>query len=285
MRWPPYEHIFFDCDSTLTTVEGIDILAQSAGKGWRVEVLTNAAMDGQLDLEDIYAKRLQAIKPTRSQIRDIRRAYKRSVVGDAQALLAALQDLGHQIYIISGGLLEPVSEFGVYLGVPKENIRAVGVTYNELSGHWWEGEDEQYLDYEEGALTISDGKAEIVQEFLVGKSGRSLLIGDGHSDLLAGGSVDLFVGYCGVIARERVQAEAPVYLSSESVAPLLPLAAGPAVLPQMDQTMFAGLSEKARELIKQKAVIFNDEKLEEKFNSAFKVAVHKEENYGLSKRL
>ena len=23
MRWPPYKHVFFDCDSTLTTVEGI----------------------------------------------------------------------------------------------------------------------------------------------------------------------------------------------------------------------------------------------------------------------
>ncbi len=39
MRWPPYEHVFFDCDSTLTTVEGIDILAASSGKQWRVEVL------------------------------------------------------------------------------------------------------------------------------------------------------------------------------------------------------------------------------------------------------
>ncbi|MCC6606951.1 MAG: phosphoserine phosphatase, partial [Anaerolineae bacterium] len=32
MRWPPYKHVFFDCDSTLTTVEGIDVLAETAGK-------------------------------------------------------------------------------------------------------------------------------------------------------------------------------------------------------------------------------------------------------------
>ena len=31
MRWPTYQHIFFDCDSTLTTVEGIDALADTAG--------------------------------------------------------------------------------------------------------------------------------------------------------------------------------------------------------------------------------------------------------------
>ena len=74
MRWPPYKHVFFDCDSTLSTVEGIDVLAETAGKKWRVEVLTNAAMDGKLDLEDVYAKRLQAVRPTHEQIQQIRAA-------------------------------------------------------------------------------------------------------------------------------------------------------------------------------------------------------------------
>jgi len=134
MRWPHYEHVFFDCDSTLTTIEGIDVLADHAGKKWRVEVLTRAAMDGELDLEEVYGKRLLAVKPTREQIRNIRQAYKRNVVEDAAAVIAALQHLGHKVYIISGGLAEPVEEFGIFLGVPQENIRAVGVAYNQLSG-------------------------------------------------------------------------------------------------------------------------------------------------------
>ena len=269
MRWPPYEHIFFDCDSTLTMVEGIDILAQSAGKGWRVEVLTQAAMDGQLDLEDVYAKRLQAVKPTRGQIRDIRRAYKRSVVEDAAALIAALRAEDHQVYIISGGLLEPVREFGVFLGVRKENIRAVGVTYNELSGHWWEGDDAQYLDYENGDLTISDGKAAIVEAFLAGKNGRSLLVGDGYSDLLAGRAVDLFVSYGGVIPRSKVQEQAPVNIMSSSLAPLWALAAGPAAIQRLAGSEFSVLGEKAAELIEKGAITFNDKRLETKFSNAF----------------
>ena len=72
MRWPPYRHVFFDCDSTLTAVEGIDVLAQNAGKGWRIKVLTDAAMNGELDLEQVYGKRLAAIRPTRSQVIAIR---------------------------------------------------------------------------------------------------------------------------------------------------------------------------------------------------------------------
>src|SRR5690606_9937304 len=131
MRWPPYEHVFFDCDSTLTSVEGIDLLADSLGKKQRVEVLTQAAMDGTIDLEDVYAKRLRTLRPTRQQVLDLRHSYKNNMVEDAARVVAALQALGHKVYIISGGLAEPVEEFGISLGIPRERIRAVDIAYNE----------------------------------------------------------------------------------------------------------------------------------------------------------
>jgi phosphoserine phosphatase len=274
MRWPHYEHVFFDCDSTLTAVEGIDVLAESAGKGQRVAVLTQAAMDGQVELEDVYEKRLRAVRPTQQQVLDIRRSYKRHIVEDAARVVTALQGLGHKVYIISGGLAEPVEEFGIYLGIPRQRIRAVGLTYNELSGRWWEkseGDDRRYLAHEESALTVSDGKAQIVRELLGQQRGRSLLVGDGYSDLLAGQAVDLFVGYGGVVARPRVMAEARAFITCQSLAPLLPLAGGPAALrllrawPMHYQT----LSTKALYLIHTGVVTFNDEHLKSRFRAAF----------------
>lgn len=274
MRWPHYEHVFFDCDSTLTAVEGIDVLAESAGKRQRVEILTQAAMDGQLDLEDVYAKRLRAVRPTRQQIQDLRRSYKRNVVEDAARVITALQALGHKVYVISGGLAEPVEEFGAYLGIPRERIRAVGITYDELSGRWWERHsrrDARYLAYDEGALTVSDGKAQIVTELLGEQRGRSLLIGDGASDMLAGRAVDLFVGYGGVVTRPNVVANAPVYIHCRSLAPLLPLAGGPSALRMLSSRPmpYQSLSTKALYLIKTGVVTFNDEHLEAKFKRAF----------------
>jgi phosphoserine phosphatase len=270
MRWPPYKHVFFDCDSTLSTVEGIDILAKTAGKKWRVEVLTNAAMDGLLDLEDVYAKRLQAVNPTREQIREIRRVYKRNLVEDAKEVIAALHDLGHNVYIISGGLAEPVEEFGVFLGVPRNRIRAVNVDYNHLSGKWWEDPTNlRYLNFEEGALTVSDGKAQIVKELLGNQNGRSLLIGDGSSDLMAGAAVDLFVGFGGVVARQRVFENAPVFLHSPSISPILALASGPAAVRQTIGTNHALLFHKALNLIQTGALSFTDERIKSKFTTAF----------------
>lgn len=275
MRWPPYQHIFFDCDSTLTAVEGIDILAETVGKKWRVEVLTNAAMDGKLDLEEIYAKRLRAIRPTRKQIHQIRRDYKRHAVEDAKELIATLHTMGHKVYIISGGLLEPVEQFGIYLGVPKERIRAVDVAYDQLSGDWWDSDganddakSEKYMNFNEGPLTISDGKAQIVQELMGSASGRSLLIGDGSSDLLASRAVDLFVGYGGVVTRDRVLAEAPLFLHSRSLAPLLPIITGPAACRANCNKPYESIFKKGLQLIETGAITFKDERLKQKFRSA-----------------
>lgn len=273
MRWPPYEHIFFDCDSTLTAVEGIDILADSADKRRDIEALTQAAMDGDLDLEDVYEQRLRTVQPTRQQVRDIRHSYKRHVVEDAARVVTALQALGHKVYIISGGLAEPVEEFGVYLGIPRQRIRAVGLTYNELSGRWWEEvtDERLYLAHQSSALTVSDGKAQVIRELVGEQTRRTLLIGDGISDLLAGESVGLFVGYGGVVARPRVLAGAPVFIHSRSLAPLVALAGGSVALrilrtwPMHYQT----LSAKAQYLIHTGVVTFNNEHLESRFRAAF----------------
>ncbi|MEJ2748515.1 MAG: haloacid dehalogenase-like hydrolase, partial [Anaerolineae bacterium] len=251
----------------LTAVEGIDILADTDEKKREVAALTQAAMDGQLDLEDVYARRLQAINPTHEQVRQIRRVYKRNTVEDAAAVIAALHEQGHKVYIISGGLAEPVEEFGIYLGVPRQRIRAVNVRYNQLDGSWWQtnGRQAHYLAYQKGALTVSDGKARIVRDLLDGQHGRSLLIGDGSSDLLAGTAVDLFVGYGGVVTRQRVQAQAPVFIHSASLAPLLALAAGPAALKRLQDQQ---LAQKAVQIIKNGGITFQDEQLNQKFRKA-----------------
>ncbi len=273
MRWPYYKHIFFDCDSTLTTVEGIDVLAEEVGKKWRVEVLTNAAMDGKVELEAVYGKRLKAIHATHAQIRKIRTAYKRNIVEDAQAVIAALQALNHEVYIISGGLAEPVIEFGIFLGVDRDHIRAVGVDYDKLSGDWWisptqrmPNQIERYLAFDEGDLTVSDGKANVVKELLGDANGRSLLIGDGNSDLHAKTAVDLFAGFGGVVTREHVLANAPAFIHTKSIAPLLVLATGPAAFRLVKGTPHEAVFVKGLELIQAGAISFKDEQLKEKFN-------------------
>ena len=274
MRWPPYQHVFFDCDSTLTSVEGINVLAESAGKGWRVKVLTEAAMNGEIELEGIYGKRLKTLNATRGQVRAIREAYKANIVPDSACVIEALQALGHQIYIVSGGLAEPVIEFGLHLSIPRQNIHAVNVEYDQLSGQWWQSDDHQpnvdvrYLAYTQETLTLSKGKIDIIREVLAGTSGKSLLIGDGISDLMASTAVDLFVGFGGVTTRSQVRNNSPLFIRSESMAPLLSIAAGPASLKLLGGTPYQEVSERSLQMVADGAITFRDEQLKEKFELA-----------------
>jgi phosphoserine phosphatase len=274
-RWSAYDMIFFDCDSTLSTIEGIDELARFKGKEWRVSVLTQKAMDGDLDLSEVYGKRLQAIRPTRGQLKAIEESYWNNLVPDAQEVVAALSYLSRQVFIISGGLAEPVRGFGKRLGVPPEHIRAVEVEYNELSGDWWRYYEpsaqhtKSYLDYDEGPLTVSSGKPAIVRELSAGRVGRKIMVGDGASDLAASREVDLFVGFGGVVARQKVREEAPVFISVNSLAPILPLAAGTAGYARIIGTPYQAVFEKGIALALGEGMTIRDADRREAFVSAF----------------
>jgi len=87
VRWPEFAHVVFDCDSTLSTlstVEGIDVLAEGLGLEAEVAALTDAAMAGEIDLSDIYGARLEMLRPTEQAVAGLRAAYKRHIVEDAR---------------------------------------------------------------------------------------------------------------------------------------------------------------------------------------------------------
>ncbi|MBT8249049.1 MAG: phosphoserine phosphatase, partial [Acidimicrobiia bacterium] len=107
MRWLTYPVVIFDCDSTLTSVEGIDVLAAELNMESEVARLTNAAMDGEVDLGDVYGERLRMLNPTRRQVLALKDAYKANVAPDAKDVVEAIQNSGHETWVVSGGLLEP----------------------------------------------------------------------------------------------------------------------------------------------------------------------------------
>ncbi len=278
-RWTSFDLIFFDCDSTLSTIEGIDELARLKGKELRVGLLTQKAMDGELDLQEVYGKRLRAINPTRGQLKAIEELYYETIVPDVQAVLDALRFLEKQVFIISGGLAEPVRGFGQRLGVASDHIRAVELEYNELSGDWWRYHEPQtqhrqtYLDYDEGPLTVSSGKPEIIEALAQGYDGRRLMVGDGSSDLATRSVVDLFVGFGGVVTREKVLRDSDVFIHSDSIAPVLPLAAGPGGYARVIGTPHQPVFEKGIRLaLQQNQMQIQREDLRYTFEAAFKHA-------------
>lgn len=230
--WVPFDLVIFDCDSTLADIEGIDELARWNGREAEVAELTNQAMNGDIPLEAVYSRRLEILQPTREQIKRLGQLYRDRIIPDAAAVITALRHYGREVFIVSGGLAEPVQDFGVGLGLPSSHIHAVEMEYNQLAGRWWEAwkhphghnPEERYLVHDGGPLTMGKGKAQIIRKIRSQFPGRAMLVGDGTSDLEAGEAVDLFVGFGGVVARAKVQAQAEVFLNTLSLATILPLA-------------------------------------------------------------
>lgn len=268
MRWRPYPVTLFDCDSTLSAVEGIDELSTDPDCQQEVAALTDAAMDGSVPLEEVYGRRLSILSPTQAQIRSIRSKYKSSAVPDAQAVIAALEDTGTETWIISGGLLEPVAEFAAWLGVAPERVKAVGAQFDPLFGEWWDGTAEpRYAGHDRGHLTTTTGKADVIRGS-VSTSGRRLLVGDGVSDLAASSEVDLFVAFAGVVSRPAVVDVAPVVINSESIAPILALALGPQRVKELTNGPHGSVATSCLSAIEAGALRFNDPDLEQRFTSA-----------------
>ncbi len=255
----------FDCDSTLSAVEGIDELTDDPGHQEEIAALTERAMDGEVPLEEVYGRRLQLVNPTRDEVRGVKTRYKANAVPDAQAVIAALHHTETETWIVSGGLLEPVVEFATWLGVPPDRVRAVDTHFDPLHGEWWDGTTQpRYADHDGGHLTTTDGKAEVIRRS-VEADGRRLLVGDGVSDLAAADEVDLFVAYAGVVARPAVVDRARVVITSSSLAPVLALALGPSRVRDLLGGAHDDVARACLDGIDGGALRFNDEELGRRF--------------------
>ena len=214
-----YRTVIFDCDSTLSALEGIEELA--AGHRDQVASLTEAAMRGEVPLEEVYGRRLDLIRPTRQAVDDLVARYIDGLVDDAAATVSALRAAGVEVRVLSGGLLPAVLGLAIHLGLSPEQVAAVPVRFGP-DGRW-EGHDAS------APAARAGGKAEAIRAWKTSAPPLPppiMLVGDGATDRDAEAEVDLFVAYAGVIDRPAVTGPAPVVLRSRSLAPLLPLALG-----------------------------------------------------------
>jgi len=215
---PPYRTCLFDCDSTLSAIEGIDELAGP----WRLEIeqLTRRAMSGELPLESVYGLRLERIRPRREAVEALGARYVERLVPGARELCAALRFLGKRVGIVSGGLAPAVLTLGRALGLEARDVFAVGVDF---------APDGSYAGFDaRSPLARSGGKREFVAARAREQdSAPIVLVGDGMSDLEAAqdGALARFVAYGGVVKRPEVFALARATAEGRDLACLLPLLA------------------------------------------------------------
>ncbi len=206
-----YHLVFFDVDSTLVTIEGIDVLG--AGNP-EIARLTEAAMNGGIPLNQVYARRLEMIRPTRHAIEALANRYLQSIVCGADETIRALRGAGCVIHLVTAGIEQALLPLAAKLAIGKRFLHAVRLRFTERG---------EYEDFDRRSLlTWSRGKELVIRDIRARAHGTAALIGDGVSDLEAKPAVDLFIGFGGVHTRPRVRENADVFVPGPCLDNVLP---------------------------------------------------------------
>ncbi len=201
--------IFFDCDSTLSTIEGIDELARFRGEETfrEVEKLTNAAMNGLVPLNDVFRRRMEIIRPDQSACDAVAQRYIETIVPGVEETLAELRAQGWTIAIISGGFAPLIRPLADKLGIAF--VEAVPLHLDHAGN---------YLSYgSDYPTTRNGGKPEIIREWKNALlPNLTVMVGDGMSDCETIPDVDCFIGFGGVVTRENVRLASPHFVTDFS---------------------------------------------------------------------
>jgi phosphoserine phosphatase len=208
--------VLLDCDSTLTAVEGIAELARSH----RPEIarLTERAMNGEIPLESVYARRLELIRPSRSEVAALGNLYVERMVAGARDVVRRLREREIDVWIVSGGLRPAVLVLGRALGLEEERVAAVDIEFDAQG---------RYATFDiQSPLARSGGKLEWVRQHDAALARPRVLVGDGATDLEARPALDTFVAFTGVVRRSEVLPQADAVIEGPTLAPLLDVVLG-----------------------------------------------------------
>lgn len=189
-----------DVDSTLIENEVIDLLADEAGVGAQVAVITAAAMAGEIDFEQSLRQRLKLLKGLDEDA--LARVSKRiTMTKGARTFVRTLKRLGLVTVIVSAGFTRFADDLAAELGIDYSLSNTLDIKEGRLTGTII------------GALVDGPRKAQFLEEVAETENiplGQVVAVGDGANDLDMLAAAGLGIAFN---ANPVVQANADTALS------------------------------------------------------------------------
>lgn len=201
-----FRSVVLDVDSTVAGVEGIDWLAalRDPDVASRIAAMTADAMSGRRALGEVYAARLEMVRPTRLEIQGLADAYVEAAAADAPEVVRRLITAGVRVILVTGGVREAVQPLAERLGIPAHDVHAVPLEFDP---------DGAYVSFDNAALTAAEqGKRLVVERLSL--EPPVLAVGDGVTDAEVRPVVDAFAAYVGFVRRPEVVERADFVLES-----------------------------------------------------------------------
>ena len=204
----------FDFDSTLTSVEGLDVLADISLRNNpdknnvinKIQEITDLGIDGDISFSDSLSTRIALLKANKYQLSELVDLLKTKLSESVKANKDFFSKYRDQIYVISCGFKEFIEPVVADLYIAPERIFANTFTFDENGTIT--GFDEK------NPLSQHNGKVNCLK--LSGIQGEIQIIGDGYSDFVMKreGVADKFFAYTENVSRKKATDNADYIVAS-----------------------------------------------------------------------
>lgn len=200
--------LVIDFDSTFVAGETLEVMADlvfetdpdRGAKTARIEAVTDAAMNGEMDFGEALAARLAILRPTPEQVSATAEALAGMITPSFARNREVIRRHAGHIFIVSGGFHETIDAIAADFGLSPDHVLANRMRFD--------GEGRATGVDETCPLSRSGGKAEMVRA--LGLGGDVAAVGDGWTDyeIREAGAAARFYAFTEVVARDRVTAAA-----------------------------------------------------------------------------
>lgn len=198
----------FDFDSTLTSVEALDVLAEIilANKPEKeavvseIQEITNLGIDGDISFTESLERRLALLPATKEDLDTLIKELQSKVSESIVRNKAFFEKYSEDIYVISCGFKEFIEPIVAQYNIPADKVYANTFTFDETGKI--NGFDK------ENVLSSHNGKIECLKQMKL--EGEVQVIGDGYSDYVMkeAGIADKFFAYTENVSRDKATANA-----------------------------------------------------------------------------
>jgi D-3-phosphoglycerate dehydrogenase len=198
----------FDFDSTLTSVEALDVLAEITLESHsdkdriieEIKEITDLGIDGDISFTESLERRISLIQPSRADIDVLVDRLGDKVSKSIEQNKDFFSDFSDDIYVISCGFKEFIDDIVAVYNIPSERVFANTFVFDNTG---------KVIGFDDtNVLAQHNGKIDCLKQLNL--EGEVHVIGDGYSDYVMRGAgvADKFFAYTENVSRKKAVAKA-----------------------------------------------------------------------------
>ena len=197
------KNYIFDFDSTLTSVEALDVLAEISLANnpkknaiiEEIQKITNLGIDGEISFTESLERRIKLLNAHKSNLDELIRKLHQQLSTSIESNKEFFENFADDIYVISCGFKEFIEPIVKEYNIPAGRVYANTFEYN-AEGFIVGFDSENILSHHNGKIQcLKDMKLE----------GEIQVIGDGYSDYVMreAGVADKFFAFTENVSRDK----------------------------------------------------------------------------------